>query len=652
MKIAVDFLSKLDGREDFFRKDLCHALENSGMDVFEIRSPRIKKALDQEIKADCFISFNLKYGGLKVRTAKYFVLADNVIPGRATVKNLKNFDQIIVKTGFKKLQLSNKYGIEKDKIIVVHDKTDECFDLKNISDDERNIRRILTIYRVNKPFIFFYSHLYEGSNVSSLIEAFAQIHHKFPDCKLLLASPEIKVGWDNKPLGQSKRAREIIELVTKYKLQRKIVFAGLIEEKDLPVVIRNAEICVNLKDYEHFPYSLVEQLFAGACIISADNAVSKEILGNAGFAVSSKYADSITQGMKHLMEEKEERDQLRQKAAKRRKFFKPDALYKELIENIERNIQARAKEKVLLLDFGGKVDLGKILKVNFEPVQFDLRKKRSFFQILKDFQKYRVVFIQGGITKAWSAKLVGLKLLSRNIKFISIECLEKNFKTKRKSILAGIRSKFKSLLYRIILEIVFNNKFEFDYQYRGRAEILPAFFDIEEGVGELKLGGFTGISVGPSVRGDDLALLLRETFSNRCKFLVEEVLYRKINSSKNLDSKYKKRVIEAKPAEALNTSKIYINLDNRIEQQKILQAFCTSNLLICLKTPNTINLIQEGINGYLYKEEDIQKIAKQVNVLLENKKHLKDICNINLAKSKQYNSEKLLKEYKIFLNRL
>lgn len=642
MKVAIDYKTQLDQDEQVLRSDLHKALEENEIETYELTSLKIKKYLEQDIKADYFLTFNLKYCKLKIRTARWIILSDKKELNKGLAKALGGFDRIIVHTGYRKLQLSNKFGIEKEKITVLYKKTDDRFNLRNITDDERDIRRILTVYRVNKPYIFFYSHLDEGSSVEFLIEGFSQIHQKFPDCKLLLASPDIKVGWDNKPIGQTKRAKEIIELVVKYKLQRKIVFAGFIEDKDLPVIIRNAEVCVNLKDYDHFPKTLVEQLFTGACIISADNAISKEILGNAGFVVSSKYVDSITQGIKHLLDEKNERDLLRQKAEKRRKLFSEEVVYKELLTALRDGAKAMSKEETLLLQFQNDgVDFEKILKINFEVNKLDISRKISIFQLRRDVGKYRLIFIQGSLPREWRLKLLLLKLSLRNVKFIGVQnSCGKNY------------TRLNSFLHRLVRRIVLNKRVEFDNRYDSAAEILPEFINLNKQENNEKLGNFTGIIIDSNIDEKDCLYLLKETYESKCKYLINAKLFNAIDEDDEIDAKYKRRIQQVDLVQALSSAKIFINFNPNISQQKILQAMRCSNVLICLKTPNTLNLLGNGINGYMYDKLDIKRVAAQVSVLVENKKHLKDICNINNIKAGAFEFENLKNKYRVFLAKL
>ena len=150
---------------------------------------------------------------------------------------------------------------------------------------------------------------------------------------------------------------------------------------------------------------------------------------------------------------------------------------------------------------------------------------------------------------------------------------------------------------------------------------------------------------------DRLSQLIEMTYDSKPKYLIGKEAYQKAKNVK-FDEKAFKRLIEINPSEALLSTKIYINLSTEISQLDILQAFMHSNLCICLKTPNTINLISDGINGYLFDELDIERIARQVNTLLANKKHLKDICKINKQKSELFDFDLVKKQYKSFLMEL
>ncbi|MBD3280367.1 glycosyltransferase [Candidatus Dojkabacteria bacterium] len=645
MKIVFDYNSKLEHSQKEFRNNFFKALEEQGNDLIRLEKRRLKKELDQKYKPDLYISFSLSQGKIKTRTVKCIVIPDEVELNRNNVNKLKMFERVIVYTKYKKLQLANKFGIEKEKIHVIYKSVEDSFDFSQIEDEERAVRRVLAIYRVNKPYIFLYSSLNEHSNIDKLIEAFSQIHQKYPDHKLLLASPEIKVGWDNKPEGETKRAKEIINLVLKSKAQRKVAFAGLIDDKHLPTVIRNAEISINLTDYDHFPRSLVEQLFSEACIMAADNTISKEILENAGHIVAPKHTASIVGGIKYLLDESEAREELRKKATKRSRTFRTENLYAEFIEVTKGILKKRSKERVAFFDLKQDDEKNqvssfeKILELVFKIDNIKDEKYKTVSTFAKHVSKYRLLFVRGVIPRRWIVNLLVLRIFYRGTRIILIEGA------------APEKSYWKRAVYNLVSNFIASEKYEFDFRFANDRKILTLPLKTGKEKGKLKLGNFTGISTGGGIDAKILTQVIKETYDYKCKYLVTDVLYEKLSESE-IDSKHMKRVVEARVNEALATSKIYINFDKNISQEEVLSAFKHANICICLKTPNTINLIREGINGYLFNEVDVPRLSRQIEAIVDNKKHMRDMGKINSIYAGDFSFDAMKNEFKMLLNEL
>ena len=74
-----------------------------------------------------------------------------------------------------------------------------------------------------------------------------------------------------------------------------------------------------------------------------------------------------------------------------------------------------------------------------------------------------------------------------------------------------------------------------------------------------------------------------------------------------------------------------------IPQEDILSAMKTKNLCIARKTLTSKYLIKQGINGYLFSSLETDKMAKQIQTLIDNKIHLEDIRKINKMAALNFN---------------
>jgi glycosyltransferase involved in cell wall biosynthesis len=166
--------------------------------------------------------------------------------------SIKKACKIIAITNFAKDEILKHYNIVSDKINVVYngfnDFSKEPIILENISNN---------IFKFSdKPYILTVSTISPRKNIDSLIKAFDLIKDKI-DCNLVIAG---KNGW---------MYEDVFKLVKKLNLNDRIIFTGGINDDELKILYKNANIFAYVSFYEGFGLPPLEAMSYGVqCIVS------------------------------------------------------------------------------------------------------------------------------------------------------------------------------------------------------------------------------------------------------------------------------------------------------------------------------------------------------------------------------------------------
>ena len=289
--------------------------------------PKIKKE-----KLDLFFSPHFERG-LPLNITKTVVVMHDIIPFvtnkysqrnfiinflkgiyyRNAMKQARKADLIITDSDFSKRELINKGGFIEKKINKIYLGVKDEFRKANITQDTRDIRRILMLYNITKPYILYYGGLEANKNIIVLLASFKNVIQRFPDLKLVLVGKEYKVGWDNKVVALTPIAKTILRIVNDYKLKHNVIFSGQINSAHLPIVLNNSKLFVHLSTYEGFGLSVVEAMAAGIPVITPRRSSNPEIFGDAVKYVPAKDIDKISQSIQELLTDENLRLEMQKK---------------------------------------------------------------------------------------------------------------------------------------------------------------------------------------------------------------------------------------------------------------------------------------------------------------------------------------------------
>ncbi len=713
MKILIDFVTTLDSSSEKYRLAITQAIVNAINGNLEVvvlygkNKPKIKgnyasvklknfgvfskrafasKCLS--LQPDAIFSFGAisSIAASNFLTFLYIDETSFVFKGQNKRKVLRNsklfnrYERVIVQTNFYKVFLSNNYGIEKERIVVVKPGYEVQFLSENITDDIRDARRILTIYRISKPYLFTFGKVEEYAHIETVIEAFSQIHLKYPDLKLLIASPDFKIGWDNKPVPLTKRAASVFELASQYKVARKVLFAGIIDRKHLPVILSNAEICLNLDSRDKFSYSVLETLATQSALIIGDSPVLKEIAGSAAIVASSTVPSLLAEKLNFVLSEEKERQKLTKKAKERLKEFRWEDSARTLVESMKEANQNKPKSKLMIL-----YTLEERIKELTDVLdnKFEIKTAQAFINHAswKEKIKYliaalrllgkhnRVIVQQENLNKFFIVMILPFRLFfprTRWFLFLSPQFFTVNKQGIKARVFAFVKRVINMVYFKLMYGsyIVTNPVFEeiLSQSYKLPREIIylvePAVVPLPTGINlsrwkeDNKLKNYVGILT--RVASQRESELVQELFEKLTELNTQFKLFLRIVGDKqysvDIPSKRFTIVSDEDEIAALSGARIYLDFRGNLSVEDLLLAMKTKNLCVVSENYSSEYMVKEGINGYIVNPSETDKIVKLLNKLINNKKHLSDIQKINYLKTLDYEKSSIIERTSLFLN--
>jgi glycosyltransferase involved in cell wall biosynthesis len=233
-----------------------------------------------------------------------------------TAYSIKVADHIIAISEFTKKDILDNYQIDMSKISVIYPGYDKS--IFNVSLQKKSAKQVLKKYNIDPPYLLFLGALKPSKNLERLIEAFNQLDQN--NLKLVIAG---KKGW----LYES-----VFEIVKKLNLENKVIFTDFVSDKDKPLLMSYAEAFLLPSLYEGFGIPVVESMACGVPVLVSNQGSLPEVVDSAGIVVNPYEVQSIADGIKKTIKE---RERLIKKGLERVKLFDWEASAKKTINLLE-----------------------------------------------------------------------------------------------------------------------------------------------------------------------------------------------------------------------------------------------------------------------------------------------------------------------------
>ncbi len=158
--------------------------------------------------------------------------------------------------------------------------------------------------QITQPYLLFLGSLKPSKNVEGLIRAFDLLENK--SLRLVIAG---KKAW---------LYDKIFSLVQSLNLSDRIIFTGFVPDADVPALMSQAEAFVLPSFYEGFGIPVLEAMACGTPVVISRVASLPEVAGPAGIYVNPDQPDSIAEGIRKALKNK---DNLRKLGLNQAKMF-------------------------------------------------------------------------------------------------------------------------------------------------------------------------------------------------------------------------------------------------------------------------------------------------------------------------------------------
>ncbi|MEI4829866.1 glycosyltransferase [Bacillus sp. FJAT-53711] len=277
--------------KDFLKCDrLFFKLMKSATPQF-LHSLFIKEKYDIEISALEGIPSKIISGNNSMETKKISIIhadSENIAWPSGRYKNFKqeedsynSFDKLIFVSKNTKKNFVNKFNIDENKTVVIHNP----FDINHII---KKSQEEVTDYKQEEGFLFIsVGRLEKVKGFNRLIEAFNEVYKTYPKIKLLI------IGEGSEKDNLSKQIRE-------FKLENNIELLGYRENPYKYINLCDSYICSSLS--EGLSSSVIEAMIINKPIVTTDCGGMDEILlDNKCGLIASNNINGIIYGMKEIL---------------------------------------------------------------------------------------------------------------------------------------------------------------------------------------------------------------------------------------------------------------------------------------------------------------------------------------------------------------
>ena len=175
-------------------------------------------------------------------------------------------DALIAVSAATKADLMKRYGVDHNKIFVVHEGVDRAFFKRQSKVKVGNVKRK---YKISGPYVLFVGTIQPRKNLVMLIEAFANVCRLVDkgnkNLNLVIAG---KPGWD---------WDEILDAPKKFRVEKQVKFLGHVDNRDLPALYTGAVVFAFPSLFEGFGLPILEALSCGCPIVASDIPPHREI---------------------------------------------------------------------------------------------------------------------------------------------------------------------------------------------------------------------------------------------------------------------------------------------------------------------------------------------------------------------------------------
>ena len=204
--------------------------------------------------------------------------------GRALIRaGVRRATQILSVSDATAQEITRYIPDAADKIVTIRNGVGEEF-LRAASLGEREVGTVCARLNIPRPYVLFVGNLEPKKNLPRLIESFQRLQASahLPHT-LVIVGERLSSGPDGVPGGEERPGA--------------IHFAGYVEDADLPVLYRGADLVAYPSTYEGFGMPVLEGMAAGVPVLTSSISSLPEVAGGAAMLVDPYDIEEMATGL-------------------------------------------------------------------------------------------------------------------------------------------------------------------------------------------------------------------------------------------------------------------------------------------------------------------------------------------------------------------
>lgn len=210
---------------------------------------------------------------------------------------VKHARLIITPSYFTAQEIQHFYTINPERIKVTH----LGFNRQKYQEikDKKAIISILNKYKLKNPFIVFIGRLEHKKNIKGIINSFYIFKKQYKTAHKLVLIGKRGYGFE-----------EARKLISNHKLEDEVIELGWIDEEEVSLIYKAADLLLFLSFYEGFGLPPIEAMASGLPVIASNRGSLPEILKEAALIVDPVNYKEIARSIYRVVSDQKLRDKL------------------------------------------------------------------------------------------------------------------------------------------------------------------------------------------------------------------------------------------------------------------------------------------------------------------------------------------------------
>lgn len=200
-----------------------------------------------------------------------------------------------------------EFGKLRPEVVnVVYLGISDIFRKQNLPTDKQLIAATLEKYDLsNRPYLIYDAGFEANKNTGQLLEIFAQLKKQHPELYLVVTGTGFEFHSAGNFTATNERTQEFMSAARQLRISGAIVGTGRVSELELATLLANAEVYVNMSDYEGFGFGPLQAMAAGVPAVIADQPCFKEVSGAAAMLTNPYNVDESVEKLHKVLTDKE-----------------------------------------------------------------------------------------------------------------------------------------------------------------------------------------------------------------------------------------------------------------------------------------------------------------------------------------------------------